>query len=160
MFARRGLQALRPFVRHGHGHAPAKKIDLNIPFEGVESRWAQLVPEQREVVTQQAKELMKGNWNNLSLNQKKTLYYVAFRSNEYPRTETGKVIGGIVLLLVATAGFFALTRSFAPAPPKTMTKEWKDAENEYAKKQNLNPISGISSEGYKGKGMNTSLTFQ
>jgi cytochrome c oxidase subunit 4 len=40
-----------------------------------------------------------------------------------------------------------------------MTKEWKEAENEYVRKQNANPISGISSEGYKGKGMGASLTF-
>jgi len=47
----------------------------------------------------------------------------------------------------------------APAPPRTMTKEWKDAETEYVKKQNGNPLTGISSEGYKGKGMSGSLSF-
>ncbi|KAJ1727957.1 cytochrome c oxidase [Coemansia biformis] len=36
--------------------------------------------------------------------------------------------------------------------PRTMTKEWQEASNRYAKEHNMNPISGISSEGYKGKG--------
>lgn len=33
-----------------------------------------------------------------------------------------------------------------------MTKEYKEKENERAKEHNMNPIYGISSEGYKGKG--------
>ena len=36
--------------------------------------------------------------------------------------------------------------------PETFTKEWQEATNEYLKSQNSNPISGISSEGYKGTG--------
>jgi len=40
-----------------------------------------------------------------------------------------------------------------------MTKEWKQAEDVYVRKQNANPINGISSEGYKGKGMSGSLSF-
>ncbi|KAJ2849453.1 cytochrome c oxidase [Coemansia brasiliensis] len=36
--------------------------------------------------------------------------------------------------------------------PRTMTKEWQEASNEYARERNINPISGVSSEGYKGKG--------
>jgi cytochrome c oxidase subunit 4 len=33
-----------------------------------------------------------------------------------------------------------------------MTTEWQEATNEYMKGQKANPITGISSEGYKGKG--------
>lgn len=33
-----------------------------------------------------------------------------------------------------------------------MTPEWQEKTNEYLKSQNSNPITGISSEGYKGKG--------
>lgn len=36
--------------------------------------------------------------------------------------------------------------------PHTISKEWEEATNEYLKSQNSNPISGISSEGYKGTG--------
>lgn len=36
--------------------------------------------------------------------------------------------------------------------PHTVSKEWEEATNEYLKSQNSNPISGISSEGYKGTG--------
>ncbi|EDN09792.1 predicted protein [Histoplasma mississippiense (nom. inval.)] len=33
-----------------------------------------------------------------------------------------------------------------------MTKEWQEATNEYAKREKMDPITGISSEGYSGKG--------
>ena len=36
--------------------------------------------------------------------------------------------------------------------PLTTTKEWEEATNEYLREQKSNPITGISSEGYKGKG--------
>jgi cytochrome c oxidase subunit 4 len=36
--------------------------------------------------------------------------------------------------------------------PKTISKEWEEATNEYMKEQKMNPISGIASEGYQGKG--------
>lgn len=38
------------------------------------------------------------------------------------------------------------------APVKTMTKEWQEASNEIALEQKQNPITGIASENYKGKG--------
>ncbi|KAJ2727604.1 cytochrome c oxidase [Coemansia sp. D1744] len=41
--------------------------------------------------------------------------------------------------------------TYAPKP-RTMTREWQEATNKLAIERNLNPISGISSEGYKGKG--------
>lgn len=33
-----------------------------------------------------------------------------------------------------------------------MTKEWQEASNEYARANKINPISGVSSEDYKGTG--------
>ena len=71
-----------------------------------------------------------------------------------------------VRLVCVDLGFFFV----APPPPKTLTREWQEASNDRAREQNLDPItgassppsffcarpltspSGISSEGYKGKG--------
>ena len=39
-----------------------------------------------------------------------------------------------------------------PEQPRTMTQEYPEAMTERAKENNQNPITGISSEGYKGKG--------
>ncbi|KAF3924154.1 hypothetical protein AA313_de0206256 [Arthrobotrys entomopaga] len=51
------------------------------------------------------------------------------------------------------AFFFGGHALTARQPPKTMTKEWQEMSNEYLKGQKAEPITGISSEGYKGPGM-------
>lgn len=48
--------------------------------------------------------------------------------------------------------FYAIRLGGRPSP-KTMSKEWQEASNEYLKEQNVEPITGVSSEGYKGTGM-------
>jgi cytochrome c oxidase subunit 4 len=40
----------------------------------------------------------------------------------------------------------------ARPPPKTLNREWEEASNEFLKAQNVEPITGVSSEGYTGKG--------
>ena len=74
-----------------------------------------------------------------------------------------------------SVALFFIIHSFARPPPRTMTKEWQEATNEYLKvrmflciqrawslvqeiltvlsqSENSNPIYGISSEQYSGKG--------
>lgn len=131
-------------------------------------------------------------------------YYIAFGPHG-PRAETPKGEGLRVLMqvlkyLAISSVIFFTVRSFAKSPPKTMTKEWQEATNEYAKvrfiymipitsfindslpvtlplpyfvpvlfsctyymfiyiyllthtqREKMDPITGISSEGYSGKG--------
>ena len=40
----------------------------------------------------------------------------------------------------------------APPVPRTLNKEWQEATNEKLLAQKSNPLTGISSAGYKGKG--------
>ncbi|TFY75011.1 hypothetical protein EWM64_g8998, partial [Hericium alpestre] len=63
-----------------------------------------------------------------------------------------KVILGVAALIGAAGAIHLSLRALAPAPPHTLTKEWEEAANVRAKEMKLNPISGISSEGYKGPG--------
>lgn len=39
-----------------------------------------------------------------------------------------------------------------PEQPKTLNKEWQEATNEKLRRQKADPITGVSSEGYKGQG--------
>ncbi|KAL8808865.1 MAG: hypothetical protein Q9200_003947 [Gallowayella weberi] len=55
---------------------------------------------------------------------------------------------------VAVSGvLFVIIRGFARPPPKTMNAQYQAMTNEYLKAQKTEPITGVSSEGYKGKGM-------
>ena len=70
-----------------------------------------------------------------------------------PPGETSKVIlYTFIGIGVSFAAFWAIRQAGRPAP-KTMSKEWQEASNEYLKAQNVEPITGVSSEGYKGPGM-------
>ena len=54
-------------------------------------------------------------------------------------------------MLASGAGYW-FVRLFANAEPKTMTREWQEATNEYLKEAKVEPITGFASEGYTGPG--------
>lgn len=108
-------------------------------------------------VQEQLEETMKRDWKELSLDEKKASYYVAFGPHgpRAPISKPGdnlKIFACVAALVGVTGVISALIRAGAPEAPKTMSKEWQEATNERALEQKMNPITGISSEGYKGKG--------
>lgn len=108
-------------------------------------------------VHEQLEELQKKDWKELSIDEKKAAYYVAFGPHG-PRAPISKP-GDNLKIFLATMGLVGsafvlgnVIHQWAAPPPKTMTKEWEEATNERAREMKLNPITGISSEGYSGKG--------
>ncbi|KAJ1940152.1 cytochrome c oxidase [Kickxella alabastrina] len=62
-----------------------------------------------------------------------------------------KVLIGVVGTIALSLTISSLLRR-SVEKPRTLTKEWQEASNAIAIEKNINPISGISSEGYSGKG--------
>ncbi|KAI0080544.1 COX4, subunit IV of cytochrome c oxidase [Panus rudis PR-1116 ss-1] len=128
-----------------------------IPLSNVEAQWERLSPEEQLQVHQQLEEIQKKDWRTLSIDEKKAAYYVAFGPHG-PRAPTSKPGDGLKIALAvlgaaAVAGVITVTvKSFAPPPPRTLNKEWEEASNQRAIEQKMDPISGITSEGYKGSG--------
>ncbi|RQM04762.1 hypothetical protein DH86_00004050 [Scytalidium sp. 3C] len=83
-------------------------------------------------------------------------YWIAFGAHGpravAPPGEGWKIAGYTVIGLVASLALFLAIRAGANPPPRTMTREYEEKSNEFLKSQNSEPISGISSEGYTGKG--------
>ncbi|KAG6844393.1 hypothetical protein H0H87_007205 [Tephrocybe sp. NHM501043] len=131
-----------------------------IPLSNVEAQWAKLSAEEKLSVQEQLEEIQKKDWTTLSLDEKKAAYYVAFGPHG-PRTPISqpgdaiKIFFWTMTLVAVGGGLFATARAFAPPPPKTISKEWEEATNARALELKLNPITGISSEGYSGKGFVT-----
>ncbi|KAF8263572.1 cytochrome c oxidase subunit IV-domain-containing protein [Lactarius quietus] len=160
---RRGLATAAAHPPHA-GAASASTTTVSaasaIPLSNVEAQWATLNSSEQAAVHQQLEELQQKDWKTLSLAEKKAAYYVAFgphgpRAPVSPPGTTVKVVAGVGVL-IATAGLiYGGIRSVAPPPPRTITKEWEEASNERAKELKINPITGISSEGYSGKGFVT-----
>jgi len=131
-----------------------------IPLSNVEAQWATLSPAEQTAVHQQLEELQRKDWKTLSLAEKKAAYYVAFgphgpRAPVNPPGTVVKILTGITVLIGTAGLLYAGIRSMAPPPPKSISKEWEEATNERAKELKINPITGISSEGYSGKGFVT-----
>jgi len=150
---------LRRASTTSHPHptvGPASQQSV-IPLSNVEAQWEKLNSEEQLTVHRQLEQLQKKNWKELSLDEKKAAYYVAFGPHG-PRTPVSppgslmKVILGTLGMLSVSGALFLFIRSQAPPPPKTLTKEWQEASNQRAIEQRMNPLTGISSEGYKGKG--------
>ncbi|KIJ59691.1 hypothetical protein HYDPIDRAFT_140281 [Hydnomerulius pinastri MD-312] len=139
--------------------APAAAASV-IPLSNVEAQWENMTKGDQATVHRQLEEIQKKDWKSLSVDEKKAAYYVAFGPHG-PRTPVSPPGQGLKVFLatmglVGIAGVVSLAiRSLSPPPPRTITREWEEASNERAIEQKLNPISGITSEGYSGKGFVT-----
>ncbi|KAL8712777.1 MAG: hypothetical protein Q9220_002985 [cf. Caloplaca sp. 1 TL-2023] len=84
-------------------------------------------------------------------------YWIAFGPHgprALPPPDEGKKIFWYTMLGLGVSGIlFLLIRSQARPPPKTMTEQYQKMSNEYLKNQRTEAITGVSSEGYTGKGM-------
>ncbi|KAI8146383.1 cytochrome c oxidase subunit IV [Fennellomyces sp. T-0311] len=128
-----------------------------VSLQNLETRWKTLAPAERSAITKQLEEAQLKDWKTLSLEEKKAAYYVAFGAHgpREPVTQPGhasKVIAGILTVLTVSSGLMYWTRQNGTETPHTTSPEWKEKTTEYMRSQNSNPIHGISSEGYKGKG--------
>lgn len=99
---------------------------------------------------------MKENWNELTIQEKKAAYWIAFGPHGPravdPPGSNARVAWGVVMGLAASFTIFAIIRAFAKPAPATMSKEYQEAANEMLKQQKADPITGITSEGYTGRG--------
>ncbi|ORZ21278.1 cytochrome c oxidase subunit IV [Absidia repens] len=128
-----------------------------VAVQNLEGRWKTLSTAEQNTIAKQLEEVQKGDWKVISTDEKKAAYYIAFGPHgpREPLTgpnHTSKVIGGTLAVIAVSGALFAFIRSQGKETPMTVNKEWEAATNEYLKSQNSNPISGISSEGYKGTG--------
>ncbi|KAI9269367.1 cytochrome c oxidase subunit IV [Sporodiniella umbellata] len=128
-----------------------------VSVQNIEARWKTLSAAEQNTIAKQLEEAQKADWKVLSLDEKKAAYYIAFGPHgpREPFTKPGhgaKVFAGVAGVIAASGALFYAIRLGGKETPKTINKEWEEATNEYLKSQNSNPISGISSEGYKGTG--------
>jgi len=129
----------------------------NPTLANIEKRWEAMPPQEQADLWMALRDRMKVNWSELTLQEKKAAYWIAFGAHGPralpPPNEGWTVLGYTAIGVLVSFVFFAAIRMGARPAPKTMTKEYQEQTNEFLKNQNSEPISGISSENYKGKGM-------
>merc|ERR1712019_155124 len=93
----------------------------------------------------------KGPWTELNKEDKIALYRSSFpltmAEAEKTEPELGRLMFGVTIgVSVAVAFFVFLKKYVGPQAPRTLTQEWRDAQAEKMRRQNMNPITGISSQ--------------
>lgn len=132
MFARRALPTIRTALR-----ARNASTTTSVPQ-----------PVSEEIVKLQTK--AKGPWGELSVQEKTALYRAAFGESraelQAGDKDTGKVIIGTAVALVASWFLFKGLNGMSDPVPSTINKEWEAAAEEKKKERNINPIHGSISK--------------
>ncbi|KAK5660873.1 hypothetical protein OQA88_12244 [Cercophora sp. LCS_1] len=150
------VRAARPTTSALGCRAASTHAISNPTLANIEKRWEGMPLQEQADLWMSLRDRMKGSWKELTVQEKKAAYWIAFGSHgprAAPPPDEGKKVA-LYTFAGLTFSFiiFATIRSFANPPPSTMTKEWQEASNEFLKAQNADPLTGISSEGYTGKG--------
>lgn len=128
----------------------------NPTLAGIERRWEVMPPQEQAELWMQLRDRMKVDWHDLTLQEKKAAYWIAFGPHgpraERPKGENWRVFVRVSQLVAVSLVLYYAIRLFARPPPRTMTKEWQEATNEYVKREKIEPITGPAAEGYTGKG--------
>ncbi|KAL4807848.1 cytochrome c oxidase subunit IV-domain-containing protein [Aspergillus unguis] len=136
--------------------ASSEHAIANPTLAGIEKRWEALPPQEQADLWMQLRDRMKVDWHQMTLQEKKAAYWIAFGPHgprsQPPKGEGLRIFGKVVQYCAVSVAVFYLVHAFAKPQPKTMSKEWQEASNEYALREKMNPLYGISSEGYEGKG--------
>lgn len=128
----------------------------NPTLANIEKRWEGLPLQEQADLWMSLRDRMKGNWKELTLSEKKAAYWISFGPHgprsEPPAGEGKKVALYTAIGVGASLLIFSSMRLFAGGAPPTMNREWQEAANEKLIEAKADPFTGISSEGYTGKG--------
>nr|AAA74396.1 cytochrome c oxidase subunit IV [Urechis caupo] len=102
-----------------------------------------------EVVALREKE--KGDWNSLSVEEKKALYRASFRETysemKAPNGEWKSVLAGVILGISLTGWVMIwMKQNVYPPLPHTINEEYKEGNLKMMVKQNQGPITGVASK--------------
>ncbi|KAG5952218.1 Cytochrome c oxidase polypeptide 5, mitochondrial [Claviceps sorghi] len=129
----------------------------NPTLKNIEKRWEGMPLQEQADLWMALRDRMKGSWSELTLQEKKAAYWIAFgphgpRAVDPPGTNA-RIAWGVGVGLATSFAIFAVIRSFAKPEPHTMSQEYQEASNELLIQQRADPITGITSENYTGKGL-------
>ncbi|KAG0361884.1 cytochrome c oxidase subunit IV family [Gamsiella multidivaricata] len=152
---------VRPAVRATQRRCASTTAASPATLQNLETRWSTLSSLEQSTLAKQLEQVQAGDWTKMTLEQKKAAYWVAFGPHGARTPLTGPNHGAKVFVgttaVVGAAGALFLWMRAGKEKPSTTTKEWQEASNEYARENKINPITGISSDNYKGPGF-VSLT--
>lgn len=140
-------------VRNGPVGVPAG-YNLNT----IELSWENLSLADQHGIHAVLQEKQRGAWTSMSLAERKAIYHISFgeygpRERLWKAGDVRRMLVGTAIGVLSTIGLWAAFR-MAPGKekPHTMTREYQEKMNAFDIEHNMDPITGINSKGYKGKG--------
>ncbi|XP_023017500.1 cytochrome c oxidase subunit IV [Leptinotarsa decemlineata] len=140
----RKLIGKREIVGYGFNGEPSYVDRTDFPMPAI--RWKEPTA---DILALREKE--KGDWNNLSLEEKKALYRASFCQTfaefKAPSGEWKSVIGLGLIFISGAFWIFYFMKAFVYSPlPVTFSKEYREAQLRRMIDLQVNPIQGISSK--------------
>ncbi|ODM17819.1 Cytochrome c oxidase polypeptide 5, mitochondrial [Aspergillus cristatus] len=149
-------QPMQKAIAPQQTRASSEHAIANPTISGIEKRWEAMPPQEQADLWMQLRDRMKVDWHQMTVQEKKAAYWIAFGPHgpraQAPKGEGIKIFFKVTQLVAASCALFYVIHLFSKPMPRTMTKEYQEASNEYARQERINPIHGISKEGYEGKG--------
>lgn len=113
------------------------------------SRWETLPAAEQNDIVAKLSERQKLPWTQLTETEKQASWYISYgewgpRRPVLVKGDGAFIMKGIAIGLGISLTLFAVSRQFASADSKTMTKEWQLKSDEYLKSKNANPWGGYS----------------
>ncbi|CAH1117225.1 unnamed protein product [Phaedon cochleariae] len=140
----RNLIGKREIVGYGFNGEPNYVDRTDFPLPAI--RWREPTPDISAL-----REKEKGDWNNLSLEEKKALYRASFCQTfaefKAPTGEWKSVIGLSLVFMSGAFWLFYFMKAFVYSPlPITFDKEHREAQLRRMIDLQVNPVQGISSK--------------
>ncbi|GAA5847553.1 hypothetical protein JCM9279_005292 [Rhodotorula babjevae] len=150
------LRVARPALARSYA-APAQVAP--VALNNIEASWKTLTPAEQEQTFKHLEDLQKKDWKELSLDEKKAAYYVAFGPHgprEPLQANGGKTLAGTLAAVGVATLLFYFVRKGGKETPKSLSREHQEAANEMLREQRSDPYSGLGAgDAYKGKGQVT-----
>ncbi|TPX66706.1 hypothetical protein SpCBS45565_g04292 [Spizellomyces sp. 'palustris'] len=127
-------------IRRQHTVSPAA-------LSQIETRWAKLPECEQGAVADYLAEKQKGDWKNLTLDEKRAAYWIAYgpygaRTPIDPAMKW-KVLGWSSFFLSVTVGLWVYWTKEVVPTLRTHNKEWKEEEERRAIENKQNPYTGV-----------------
>jgi len=118
----------------------------NPTLANIEKRWEAMAPQEQADLWMALRDRMKEDWVGLTVQEKKAAYWIAFGPHgprALPPPGENWTIFWYTLAAIGVSGLlFGTVKYFGRGPPRTMTKEYQEATNEYLAENRIEPITG------------------
>lgn len=116
---------------------------------GIEQRFPAMAKADQSSIVESLAQRQLGSWTELTKDEKRAIWFVHYgpygpRKPLYTTEDKIWIARTVALSLVFCGVLYAYLRSLAAPAPKTMTREWQEASDEYLKSKNAEPFSGYS----------------